>query len=522
MPERRRTAINAVLAVAQVVVTAGVLFVLYWTVIRSLGIEQLGVWSVILATATVARTSELGVAGSATKFVAASLARSEVGTAAEIVETSVLTVAGAVGLVAVAGYPLLGSLVELVLPAGGAASKARDLLPYALVSLWLASVAGVYLSALDGCQRIVERSLIGIAGAIAYLVLGLVLLPPLGLVGLAVAQVAQGVLTLALALAVLRRHLPALAIVPHRWRSPMLRRILGYGLQLQVVSIMALLFEPTTKWLLTAFAGLSAVGYFEMASQLVGRLRALVVAGAQVLVPAIATLTETDPGALVGLYRRYLQVIGFVALPSFALLLSATPLITLVWLGGPSPSFVILTCAITLAWVVNTLTVPAYFVYLGSGRLRWNTAGHVTIGLINGAFGYVLGDLLGAAGVLAAYVLALTAGSAFIAFAFHREHGLTQRTWADQGSGPMLMVLLVAATAALVTAHLYTANWSGPGLAASPVLLVLALLGLTTWLHPLRPKLQSWLQAGSPPSVTDPVAEGPAREMVAPKPDRAA
>ena len=70
MPNSRRLISNAAVSVVQTVISGVVLFLLYRYLLDHLGTEQLGLWSVILASTSVARLSDLGLTGSVVKFVA--------------------------------------------------------------------------------------------------------------------------------------------------------------------------------------------------------------------------------------------------------------------------------------------------------------------------------------------------------------------------------------------------------------------------------------------------------------------
>ena len=139
MSNQKRILVNAGVSVLQVIVSGIVLFVLYRYLILTLGIEKLGIWSVLLASVTVARVSELGLSGSVTKFVAQHIARDEKQTAGEIVETGAISVAATIAALSIIFYPVLKWLLAKFLPAG-ALPEALSVLPFALFSLWLTSL----------------------------------------------------------------------------------------------------------------------------------------------------------------------------------------------------------------------------------------------------------------------------------------------------------------------------------------------------------------------------------------------
>ena len=53
---------NATWAVGEVVISGLVLFLLYRIVVATLGVEALGVWSLVMATTSLARFADLGAA----------------------------------------------------------------------------------------------------------------------------------------------------------------------------------------------------------------------------------------------------------------------------------------------------------------------------------------------------------------------------------------------------------------------------------------------------------------------------
>jgi O-antigen/teichoic acid export membrane protein len=134
---------NAVMAVVQAVTTGGVLFLFYRYLLKAIGPEQVGVWAVVLATASTSRISEMGFTGSAVKFTAKYVARGEPNQAAEVVQTTYITIGVLVVCVLAGGYPLilwiLGNLVH------GGRNRSCSHPPIALLSVWISSVSGVFL-----------------------------------------------------------------------------------------------------------------------------------------------------------------------------------------------------------------------------------------------------------------------------------------------------------------------------------------------------------------------------------------
>lgn len=478
---------NAIANIAQALASAALLFALYRYINATLGVERLGVWSVVLATASASRLADLGLSAGVTRFVARDRARADMARAGQVVDTALLTLMVVVGAVLPLLYLLIAGLLPHLFDAEHL-NGAKELVPYALISLWLTIVSAVFQGGLDGCQRMDLRAALVVAGQIAMLVSAIVLVPRFGLVGLAWAQIGQGLFLAIGGRLVLRCTLPALPYLPRKWRRPVLREMLGYGANMQAATLFMLLMDPVAKALMARFGGPGAAGYFEMANQVVMKARSVIVMANQAVVPHAAVLMETDSARLNGLYRENMRMIVFVAVPVFALLYS--------WAGGASwlltgayhPEFVSMIGLLALAWCINIFDVPAYFINMGSGRVMWNTLSHVVMGMLNAALGWILGSLYGLTGVAIAYATALVVGSVGLIAAFQR---LNRLGWGVASSGEHFW--LVAASVLVVVFGVLRPLQPSSGdswwLLVTQLLLPPLILGLAAWFHPLRKRL---------------------------------
>jgi O-antigen/teichoic acid export membrane protein len=415
-----RLANNIFSAAWQAIIQTVVLIVLYRYLAFRIGVDQLGIWSVVLATASSARISELGFGGSIVKFVANYRARGDDQAAAECLQTAAISVGALSIIMVLIAYPLLLLALPYVLPAEGLETGLK-IMPYGLVSLLLTSVAGIWMNAIDACLQSRLRAAIMIVGSIIFLLSSIAGVELFGLVGLAAAQVVQGVILVTVGWVVVRKVMPNLPLLPQQWEMVRFREMLGYGINFQINTVALLLFEPATKILISRFGGLYAAGYFEMAEQMVVKVRAFVVESNRVIVPVYAGMTSSKNDAL-SLYIRNTQNLLFITIPLFAAMMALTPVVCRAWIGSLQPQFIIMGVWITCAWFLNTVFTPAYFAYLGQGKLRWITMSHIVMSGVNILAGMLLGNIFGWQGVLASFVCALILGSLIPVWAYHREH----------------------------------------------------------------------------------------------------
>ena len=421
--ERKRLAPNAVFAVLQVVVSSVILFLLYRFLLTSLGVEALGVWSLVVAAASLANVSNLGLAGGTVRFVSKHLTQDDAHSAGLAVETATLSTAVVMGLIVMSLSWVIDWLLGLFIPIAWI-DQARQVVPFSLAALWLSSVGSVIHSGLDGCHRADLRSLVTMLTQPLLLLMTIWLVPQMGLKGIAYAQMLQYLVWLGLGWYLLRKQLPALSFMPIRWSRRLFLEMWRDGVNFQLISILTLMTEPLAKGLLSHYGNLSAVGYFEMANRLVGQVRALLVSANQVLVPYYSKIGETSREGVKTLYVQNLNMITMLGSLAFSSLVAMLPLISELWIGRLEPRFLLFAVMLSGGWFVNTLAVPAYFANLGLGRLAPNVLSHVVFMMAMVPLTVMGGILMGAFGSAAAWPLSLVLGACVMIGSFHRAEGI--------------------------------------------------------------------------------------------------
>ncbi len=423
---RKRTIFrNATASALQVVVNAAVLFVLYPFLIRSVGAEDFGVWALVMAWTSAGSLASMGLSSGALKFTARYLALGDTGRVVSVVQTAALSVTAALGAVLLLAYPAFAFFLEQLFEHPATAATAHSILPAAFVSFWLLSISGVFISAIDGCHRMALRSYLMMAASLLYLTTCLIAVPRAGLIGLVGAQVLQYLVLTAGAWLILRRLLPALPPLPLHWHRDTFREMLGYSLNFQAISLFMVLLEPVAKSLIARFAGVAVVTPFETAHKMVLQIRSVVITAYTAVVPSIAHLQEQDPARIRAVYSRSYRLLLLFVLVALPGLIAATPIVSRLWLGAYDGTFVIFAALLLAGWFLNILTAPAYYAYVGTGRLRWNVLGHAVTGLLNLVLGLLLGRAYGGPGVVAGFTVALIAGSFLVTIMYEREHRLS-------------------------------------------------------------------------------------------------
>lgn len=402
---------NTIWNLLEVLVSSLVLFVLYRLILKHLGVASLGIWSLVLATTSMAKVADLGAAGGLGRYVAVSQARDGAGEDALVyVETALLT--------NVLFYLALGLL--LYWPAwwglglsihGPAIEQARALLPFAIGSFVLQNISNVVTAALIGFHRSYQKSMLTLVTLMVQAGVALATVKTLGLRGVALAQIVQYVLLACAGWFLVVRAAGGTGFaLPWRIRMAPLRELMGFGLRLQVLNIATFLFDPFTKFAFSSLGGLGALGMYELASRGILQVRQLVVAPGQNLTPLFAAAQERDPSELKRIYENALVVIGAASITAMAGMALGSPIISLIWMHRIDPLFVTFSFILAAGWCCNTLATPGFFLGMGTGKLRWNIVGSLISTIGSPTLAWLLAKPLGPIGVASGAMIAIGSG----------------------------------------------------------------------------------------------------------------
>lgn len=417
----KKLTINAVSAVVQAVFTALLYFFLYKYLLKSIGIEKLGVWSLILSFSSIANLANLGFTSGLVKFVADYLTENDDTKLGKLIFTSILSMVVLFVLLSLiilfSAQFFLNYIVEEKF-----LTDALVILPYSLGSLCINAIGGVFTSVLEGHQKNYIRNFIYIiSGIIMYA--GTFLLTPLyQLKGVAVAQLLQSFFIFIAAMIFTIKINPNNKIRHWKWSTQSFKELFNYGYKFQLVSLSQLLYEPATKLLLSKYGGLVTLGHYELANKAVNQFRALLVNANQVVVPVVAEKAKMEGDRfLQSFYTKMNRILLLFCLPLSTILLISAPFISLVWIGEYNSDFIFSMAVLTVMTFMNVMNGPAYFSSLGEGRLNVLVFVHISIAIINVLLGILLGKSFGGYGVILAWGIAISVGAVVLIFTYNQS-----------------------------------------------------------------------------------------------------
>jgi len=491
--QRKQVIKNASMSVIQIILIALIYFVLYRYLLNTIGIEQFGIWSLVLATTSVTQIANFGLSGSVVKFVAKYLACGEHETVSKVIQTAVISITLFTGSILVVSYPAVKWILKLVI-APKSLHFAVSILPYALFSLWIMAITSIFQSGIDGYQRIDLRSILLVGGALFHLFLCFILVPIYGLIGLAYARVLHNLSVFMASWILLKKFLPHLPLFSYKWNKKTFKEIINYGLNFQIISIAYMFYGPITKALMSRFGGLSFVGYYEMASKLVGQCCNVILMANRVLVPTIASVVEKAHEKIQSIYANSYRLAIFITSSIFCLLIIFMPMISNLWIGRYEPIFVIFGTLLLIGYFLEITSATAYTAYTGIGILRWNVLGRLITALVNAGLGFLLGVFYGGIGVVIAWIIALGIGSFIISFSFHISHNIAIRKLLPKESKPLIILFLTLTISNLFVNQMYVSFFRNGNLTIVYAMTFFIISLILFWLHPMKNQLIAWVK----------------------------
>lgn len=418
---------NSIAAIGQVLIVGIVYLVLYRYLLVTLGIELLGVWSLIIASTSLALIANFGISTSIIKFVATYYARNDFDRLRKLIFTAAVFIIGTYSIISVviliAGTYVLPHFIEAkYLPI------ALEILPFSLLSLIINALGGVISSCLDGIQKNYIKSYIVSFSSIVLFALSVLLTPKFGLKGLIFAQIFQAIIVLVASIYYLSKSIKSIFTLQWNWSKSLFKEIINYGIKMQALSFMQMSFEPVTKALLSKYGGLAMVGYYEMASRLVTQLRGLIVSANQVIIPVVAEAKETKETYVKELYIKTFSIVLLFDIVLITGIIITAPIISFLWIGKIVPFFLFAVVLNSIVAFVNICSNPAYFSYLGEGKLNWLIYSYIAITLLNPILSYFLGVEFNGYGVVVGWNIAFLIGSLLVLFSYHQKNHISWKS----------------------------------------------------------------------------------------------
>lgn len=414
---RRNVSTNVVAFFINIALT----FIGYRMVVQQGGTAALGVWSALTAAIFIIRLGDVGMGSSAERHVAMVDATVEPLKARGYLDTALIINSILFIILACIGWLILSFKIEWVIPDNqNLQLEALHLLPLMLIVFVISNIANVLSGGLRGLHLVYITAYLSIGGSILQLLVILLLVPKLGIAGLAWAQLVQNVFIAFLAWYSFNKKLKFSFLIfnwfPTRCQKDYFRELLSFSLRSQAVNLINGLFEPISKFLVGHSSGMATLGVFEIAYKIVSLPRNAVVSGVMGITPAITRLLLSEKDEAIQLYNKAKKMVvigtGVVLLG----VVVTSPVMSYLLLHKIDWTLIIFITILALGFWFNAIGAPAYTLGFAFGKMKSNmiSASLSVISLvIFGVFAQLWSSLYGA---VIACGLSLMLGGFFILF----------------------------------------------------------------------------------------------------------
>lgn len=403
--------LNALANLGQTTVSIVLMFVLYKYLILTIGVKKFGVWSLILSTTTVVSLGNFGISTSIVKFVAQYYGLNDFKKINAIIATSLQTIITSLAIISVIAFFAISYYLPSIISEVELLSIAQMLLPYSIFTFFVNCVSGIFQSSLDGIGKIYIKAFILIFFNVVYFVTSIIAVKYFELIGLAYVQLFQSILLLM----VNYYYLSKFIVIPFKslffFDKASFKEIIGYGVNFQVMSLTQILTDPVTKSLIAKFGGIGLSAYYELASKVVISFRLLILSSNNVIIPEISKLnSQSNKVALKELIVDNYKGIIFLCILIFPICFGLSVIVSRVWLEKIDMEFIHCYALVCIGFMINTLSLPIYFLSLGTGNLKFNVLSNIVASSIIILLGLILGFLFGGILVIYSWVIGVVAG----------------------------------------------------------------------------------------------------------------
>ena len=403
--ERRSAARGVAWGGVESLTSALVGLILTPLVVRTCGLDGLGLWAASWSLAHTTNLLDLGVGSSYTRFTSQAIALTDVAGLNRTLSAGTgfhLTIGVLVASMAL----LLGpAALGLVAPAGVLAAQAVPVLGCTLATVLLRTILSAYRGVVAGAQRVDALARIGaVAALLEGLGASMALLFGWSLPGMAVNSLIVGAGASLAEARLAHRLVRGLRVVPFKsagreeWRE-----LLSFGLRLQIVRASEILSAHAPRLTLAAGAGLAPAGVYDLGARVAGVLQvaALPLPVIQPIAGRLAALAEKE--RLRALVDRATRYVALLAIPAASFVLLDAGGILRAWTGQSIPAPAASTARLlAVALLCGAVVSPLRLVLRGCGQAGPEALSALAGSLLTVGLAVALAPRFGAPGVSAA------------------------------------------------------------------------------------------------------------------------
>jgi O-antigen/teichoic acid export membrane protein len=376
----------------------------------NLGVAEIGIWSILVASVQMSKLFDPGAVAGSLKYISLSAMKNDKRSIEDYVASSLFLVVIVYVPVLSLLYIFLDDFIMLVFD-DARIENALYLVPYICLSFFIQIVSLCFVGAINNMGLGYFKSTANIIGMLIQLILSIALIEQYGLLGLTIAQIINYGLVVILALVIMAFYLKLNIFRFVLFKVKIIRNIFKIGVTVQATSIAWTMFEFSTRMLIARLGGLEMSGYYEVAYRFASQARIL---SAYLLAPITPLFVQKYSESTESFRKYYTQIYSNItALGLFFMfgVFALSPLLSLLMFEEVNGIFLFFIVTAGIGAFLHIIALVSECSAVSLGLPRYNLIGMVTILICTYLLAFPLGYFFGAFGVAIGVLFAILIGA---------------------------------------------------------------------------------------------------------------
>lgn len=415
---------NVLFSGGRLLLLAPLPFILVPYFLKKLGTSGYGTLAVFLAVSGITSIADFGLVTTLSKHVAEFYALKDFRGLSRIANTGFLVYAGIAAVIAGLLWGASSLLISALFRGSSLSSnELHHLWSYLVVMIVANALTLLFSSVTIGLQRMDLSTTVASMNVLLSALLAVIFLHwNGGIQGVVHAYTFAACITTLSYAVLLRRILPEIKPRFSDCQWSVAKEIFGFSTQTYMTQVAVAIHNQIEKMYLARFTGVVAAGWYDIASSLALKLRAIPGLVLAPVMPAASELNALDSQRkLADLYFRSHKYLACLGVPFVVYAVFISKSFVRLWIG-PELAFVAVPLSVLLVVnFLNLLTGPGLLIFIGIGKLKPGLYSAVVGIVLNVSVSFFLIRTYGFAGAVVGTSVSLLLASLFFIYQFWRE-----------------------------------------------------------------------------------------------------
>jgi len=404
----------------------------FWTILVALfltpyiigyiGMERFGIWAIVGVLTGYFGLMDFGIGASFVKYIAEFYTKKDYKKINQVVNTGFVFYSVFAILIIALGFLTINPLLILFKIPANLHNEALFVFLLGIILFAVSNALSPFTATQTGLQRMDISNKIAIVISIPMIIGTVFFLEAgYGLPGLMVNNAIILIITSIANIIVAFKILPELKFNPFSFSGGMFKKLFKFGYKLQIARLENVFTFQTDKLLITYFLNIGLVGFYQLGSVIINKVRELPLLLISAVVPAASEIKAGgDKKKLYDLYSRGTKYLSLFGIPLMVFVFFTAPLIMLTWMGGEYEKSVLVIQILVPSYLINLLSGVGTSIALGVGRPVFQMKAGAFQLILNVILSIALVIKIGFVGIVIATLISLSLSSIWFMKMFHK------------------------------------------------------------------------------------------------------